>query len=219
MSITDTAFTYVVNHIFLPPKLPGGDDWEATLSMAMQSTMGACIEKFEKYVALGSRALVQSAASMIRRMAQAQDENGYVHCDKLEQALGEIGKKASLLMEGLLHQDLASDIIETMRSKVARRKHKLLSAFQGQVDKKVISFADKVMTDAARELVNRQCHLVANESPDNNLRCLESVNFVSDTVHRLKKLDDFINSISGRTLSQRRASFCPPTCIHRQSPI
>ncbi|TLS20693.1 uncharacterized protein PpBr36_10979 [Pyricularia pennisetigena] len=28
-------------------------------------------------------------------MAQAQDKNGYVHCDKLEQALGEIGNKDS----------------------------------------------------------------------------------------------------------------------------
>lgn len=28
-------------------------------------------------------------------MAQAQDKNGYVHCDKLEQALGEIGNKGT----------------------------------------------------------------------------------------------------------------------------
>lgn len=112
-----------------------------------------------------------------------------------------------------LGQDLASDIVETMRSKVARRKHKLLSAFQGQVDENVVSFADKVMIDAARELVDCQCHLIANESPDNNLRRLESINCVSDTVHRLKKLDDFINSISDRTLSQRRAFFYPPTCM------
>lgn len=100
-----------------------------------------------------------------------------------------------------------------MRSKVARRKHKLLSVFQGQVDENVVSFADKVMIDAARELVDCQCHLIANESPDNNLRRLESINCVSDTVHRLKKLDDFINSISDRTLSQRRAFFYPPTCM------
>ncbi|KAI6313641.1 hypothetical protein MCOR30_010221 [Pyricularia oryzae] len=398
MLVTNTAFTYMVNHVFLPPKLPEGDDWEASHSKALQSNIMACIEKFATYVTLGNRALMRSAASMIRRMTQAQNEHGYIHCDKLEQVLDEIGEKvsgeavcinvvsqnagvligrhqdsvyvesfelsplnsavmkspgrlrryfpgpamaielgafrdrefqksfaevlhklchqscpdtcplvkkagqlheetrdtvdpvyvtefmtaflgpvtkhvdditqgiwknirdeimwhksfmpwrrspvwlllrvslqlllgheaastsqarclykslmlfftASLLMDGLFHQDLSSDMIEIMRFKVARRKHKLLAAFQGEVEEQVISFADKAMTDAARELISRQRPFVANESPDNKLRRLESVNFVNDTVHRLKNLDEFIKSISDRTMSLDRASFCPP---------
>lgn len=117
---------------------------------------------------------------------------------------------ASLLMDGLFHQDLSSDMIEIMRFKVARRKYKLFAAFQGEVEEQVISFADKVMTDAARELISRQRSFVANKSPDNKLRRLESVNFVNDTVSRLKNLDEFIKSISDRTMSLDRASFCPP---------
>ncbi|TLS21320.1 uncharacterized protein PpBr36_10409, partial [Pyricularia pennisetigena] len=199
MLVTNTAFTYMVNHVFLPPKLPEGDDWEASHSKALQSNIMACIEKFVTYVTLGNRALMQSAASMIRRMTQAQNEHGYIHCDKLEQVLDEIGEK-----------DLSSDMIEIMSFKVARRKHKLLAAFQGEVEEQVISFADKAMTDAARELISRQRPFVANESPDNKLRHLESVNFVNDTVYRLKNLDEFIKSISDRTMSLDKASFCPP---------
>ncbi|KAI6506249.1 hypothetical protein MCOR16_011918 [Pyricularia oryzae] len=44
---------------------------------------------------------------------------------------------ASLLMDGLFHQDLSSDMIEIMRFKVARRKHKLLAAFQGEVEEQI----------------------------------------------------------------------------------
>ncbi|KAL5903095.1 hypothetical protein ACKVV7_011403 [Pyricularia oryzae] len=55
----------------------------------------ACIEKFATYVTFGNRALMRSAASMIRRMTQAQNEHGYIHCDKFEQVLDEIGEKVS----------------------------------------------------------------------------------------------------------------------------
>lgn len=87
----------MVNHVFLPPKLPEGDDWEASHSKALQSNIMACIEKFVTYVTLGNRALMQSAALMIRRMTQAQNEHGYIYCDKLEQVLDEIGEKGTQL--------------------------------------------------------------------------------------------------------------------------
>ncbi|QBZ53495.1 hypothetical protein PoMZ_09176 [Pyricularia oryzae] len=116
----------------------------------------------------------------------------------------------SLFMDGFFYQDLFSDIIEIIKFKVARRKYKLFAAFQGKVEEQIILFANKVIINAARKLINRQRSFVANESPDNKLRRFKSVNFINNTVHRLKNLDEFIKSILNRTINLDKAFFCPP---------
>lgn len=68
MSNTKAAMFYLVNHVFLTPCLPEGDNWKAAHDLTLQSTFLASIEKFEAHVASGRRALARSAAAMIRRM-------------------------------------------------------------------------------------------------------------------------------------------------------
>lgn len=111
---------------------------------------------------------------------------------------------ASLLEEALNHC-LPSEIIEVMRSKVVRRKHKL-TALHGQNDK-VTSFADRVMTEAAQELILRQSNFIKHNTPVNILPRLRSLDFASDSVHRLEELNDFIGSISQRKLSSYKTNF------------
>lgn len=89
MSITKTAMVYLVNHVFLPPRFPNGDDWESIHDSTMQSTLLASIKRFEAHIAPGRLTLVRSAAAMIRRMIESQDENGRVHLNKLEHTLHE----------------------------------------------------------------------------------------------------------------------------------
>ncbi|QBZ66698.1 hypothetical protein PoMZ_13682 [Pyricularia oryzae] len=92
MTTNKTAFEYVVNHFFLPPKLPQGDDWTPSNRSTLQSALLAFIEKFRAFVVSRRYALVDSAASMIRRMVMAQDETGNINCDNLGKVLQEIGQ-------------------------------------------------------------------------------------------------------------------------------
>lgn len=71
---------------------PEGDNWKAAHDLTLQSTLLASIEKLEAHVAPGRRALARSAAAMIRRMTQLQDENGNVHLDNLERILKAVGQ-------------------------------------------------------------------------------------------------------------------------------
>ncbi|ELQ36795.1 hypothetical protein OOU_Y34scaffold00639g1, partial [Pyricularia oryzae Y34] len=383
--MSKTSFMYMVNHVFLPPKLPEGDDSDPTNSSTLQSTVLRITEKFEDFVPSAKHGLVRSAVAMIRRMVQAQDQNGNVNYIRLEGVLQELShsgpgaavpihtlsqnagvlvykskdsisiesfelsplnsavmkspgrlrryfpgpamamnletfcdeklrtcfaallhklchqrtpdtcplvKKAgqsheeprdtldpvyvtefmsaflgpvakqvqdapgvwkntrsevmwnnslmpwrrsplwllirvtlqllfvheapsaldgisfykslmlfftASLLEEALNHCLPSEIIEIMRSKVVRRKHKL-TALHGQNDK-VTSFADRVMTEAAQELILRQSNFIKHNTPVNILPRLRSLDFASDSVHRLEELNDFIGLISQRKLS------------------
>lgn len=57
------------------------------------------------------------------------------------------------------------------------------------------SLVNKTMIAAAQELTNRQSCFIANKSPDSHLNRLLSVNFVSDTIHSLAELDEFLKSM------------------------
>ncbi|TLS22582.1 uncharacterized protein PpBr36_06786 [Pyricularia pennisetigena] len=72
-----------------------------------------------------------------------------------------------------------------MRCKVARRKHKL-TALHGQNDR-VTSFADRVMTEAAQELILRQSNFIKHNTPVNILPRPRSLDFTSDSVHSPRK--------------------------------
>ncbi|TLD03313.1 uncharacterized protein PgNI_12330 [Pyricularia grisea] len=95
MTTNKTAFDYVVNHFFLPPKLPQGDDWTPSNGSTLQSALLASIEKFRAFVVSRRYALVDSAAAMIRRMVMAQDETGNINCDNLGKVLQEIGQSGA----------------------------------------------------------------------------------------------------------------------------
>lgn len=105
---------------------------------------------------------------------------------------------ASLLKEALNHY-LPSEIIEIIRSKVVRRKHKL-TALYGQNDK-ITSFADKIMTETAQKLILRQSNFIKYNTPVNILPRFRSFDFASDSVHRLEELNNFIGLISQRKLN------------------
>lgn len=91
MTTNKTAFDYVVNHFFLPPKLPQRDDWTPLNGSTLQSALLASIEKFRAFVVSRRYALVDSAAAMIRRMVMAQDETGNINCDNLGKVLKRSG--------------------------------------------------------------------------------------------------------------------------------
>ncbi|TLD03405.1 uncharacterized protein PgNI_12369 [Pyricularia grisea] len=94
MTTNKTAFDYVVNHFFLPPKLPQRDDWTPLNGSTLQSALLASIEKFRAFVVSRRYALVNSAAAMIRRMVMAQDETGNINCDNLGKVLKRSGSLA-----------------------------------------------------------------------------------------------------------------------------
>lgn len=105
----------------------------------------------------------------------------------------------ALLFEKALNYCLPNEIIEVIRSKVVRRKHKL-TALYGQ-NNKVTSFADKIITEAAQKLILRQSNFIKHNTPVNILPRLRSFNYTSDSVYRLEELNNFIGLISQRKLN------------------
>ncbi|TLD19295.1 hypothetical protein PspLS_09901 [Pyricularia sp. CBS 133598] len=56
---------YLVHHVFLPPKLPNGDDGSPKKEAIMLSTVYDAFIDFENCVSQDQRAVVASVASMV----------------------------------------------------------------------------------------------------------------------------------------------------------
>ncbi|KAL8375542.1 hypothetical protein RB599_002029 [Gaeumannomyces hyphopodioides] len=74
---------YAVNHVFFPPQLPGGNDWDAGLESHLLSTLRTCLSNFFHLVGPSQRAAVASALDLAVRMCEAIDPNKNIDVKKL----------------------------------------------------------------------------------------------------------------------------------------
>uniref|UniRef100_L7ISD1 DUF6606 domain-containing protein n=1 Tax=Pyricularia oryzae (strain P131) TaxID=1143193 RepID=L7ISD1_PYRO1 len=87
---------YLVHHVFLPPKLPSGDDCSAKKEAAMLSTVHDALVDFMGCVSPDQRAVVASVVSMVQVTIDVRSQ-GTVHLDE-----GELNRNLLDMVDGKL---------------------------------------------------------------------------------------------------------------------
>jgi len=111
--------TYLINHIFLPPKLPQEDDLSFEYESAMLDTVIDCLSKFKGHIG-GYNIDAAAAAAMMFNLRDVRDNHsisGAVNEKKLRETLGSLYEQGKAM--GLLDA-LAFRRIKLTRPKVGR---------------------------------------------------------------------------------------------------
>ncbi|EED21984.1 conserved hypothetical protein [Talaromyces stipitatus ATCC 10500] len=93
-NISPGAATYLVHHIFLPPKLPGSDDYNAAHEVWLVEMLYGALSRFKSHFSDNQRLTLASVAFMLEKVKQTHDSHGHVDEPKLKRALQELCEKA-----------------------------------------------------------------------------------------------------------------------------
>lgn len=86
MELTQDEVDFIINHLFLPPKLPQADDRDARLETALLRLVADATATFADVVSQDQQQAVCLVAEAISKLIGSRDETGAVSSDKLSQA-------------------------------------------------------------------------------------------------------------------------------------
>ena len=86
-------WTFIINHVFLPPKLPQSDDSNTKHEKFLLKTTFNALVKFRIFIADDQRRVVDCASEMIRNFELTLDASGAINGDQLELALNVLRDK------------------------------------------------------------------------------------------------------------------------------
>ena len=93
---------YIINHVFLPPKLPQKDDGDATKSVALIEEVLAALKLFQAHVSEQEKSIWTSCLKMVGNMIHLRDHSGGLVAEEVETMLREMmdgGKNESVLSD------------------------------------------------------------------------------------------------------------------------
>ncbi|CAL3967669.1 unnamed protein product [Diplocarpon coronariae] len=94
---SEEALEYMIHHVFLPPKLPGGDDYKSHKDTALLDTTIESLVRFKGHVNKKELIAVESVLDMLMNLASARDSDGFISEEKLLTALREMGRNGGNL--------------------------------------------------------------------------------------------------------------------------
>ena len=83
---------YIINHVFLPPKLPHQDDSGVEETNALIKTVLATTNVFQNHLSEQERSGWISCMKMMRNMIELKDRSGHLMAEKLQLALREMSE-------------------------------------------------------------------------------------------------------------------------------
>ncbi|KAF8860560.1 hypothetical protein BDZ45DRAFT_800719 [Acephala macrosclerotiorum] len=91
------ALTYMIHHVFLPPKLPNEDDFNAEYDTILLDTTINSLLRFKGFITQDQAVIVDCVIAMIMNMRAVRDSNGAVSEEKLADALRDLDKKGGII--------------------------------------------------------------------------------------------------------------------------
>lgn len=88
--LTDDALHYVFHHLFLPPKLPGGDDASPAFEKQLIQFVLDCLLLFHNDVEHEARPAIDAAIDLMRNMERTRNDQGHIHADGMKWVLGRL---------------------------------------------------------------------------------------------------------------------------------
>jgi len=93
---------YFIHHIFLPPKLPQKDDFNAEYETALLDTTIDTLQKFKGCTKCDYGAAIDSVINMLFNMSTVRDFQGTVNEKNLENSLKVLCRKGNVALHGSL---------------------------------------------------------------------------------------------------------------------
>ncbi|KAK8013447.1 hypothetical protein PG991_009040 [Apiospora marii] len=85
--LSESTLLFFFHHVFLPPKLPNGDDSSSTHDDLLVGFVQACRTAFAQTVPESTRNVVFEARTTLRVLGHLRDDHGHLHEDALRKAI------------------------------------------------------------------------------------------------------------------------------------
>ncbi|KAK6866259.1 hypothetical protein PG995_002787 [Apiospora arundinis] len=85
--LSESSLLFFFHHVFLPPKLPTGDDSSPTHDDILVGFVQGCLTAFAQTVPESNRDVVLEARDTMRTLRHLRDPHGHLHEDSLREAL------------------------------------------------------------------------------------------------------------------------------------
>lgn len=96
-SLSSQMVKYAFHHVFLPPKLPEGDDRSATNELRLVELVRDCLIEFLPRTDLTNHEAIKSAVALMKNIHNATGSDGYLQEDGVRAVLKQIGPHSMLL--------------------------------------------------------------------------------------------------------------------------
>lgn len=93
LSISSDAALYIAHHVFLPPKLPGSNDFDGSHETLLMELLCKSLSEFKFHSAPQQRKAVAMSATMLHKMRQIHDAHGHLDESSFKIAYRELCKK------------------------------------------------------------------------------------------------------------------------------
>lgn len=91
---------YIINHVFLPPKLPGKDDSGVKHESVLIEECEAALRSFQAYIPPNGHWRWAVCTRMLSKMLEMRDVSGDIASGKVEESL------ASMIDRGILYSKM-----------------------------------------------------------------------------------------------------------------
>lgn len=95
--LSSQVLDYIFHHVFLPPKLPNGDDASPANELRLIKLVRDCLIGFLPEVDLSYHEAIKSAAALMKNTHTATGFDGYLQEDGVRAVLKQIGPHSMLL--------------------------------------------------------------------------------------------------------------------------
>lgn len=87
MELSHDEINFIVNHLFLPPKLPQADDWDPARENVLLRLVADAARTFTDMVPHDQQPALREVAAALDHLIAMRDANGTVSFDKLLQIM------------------------------------------------------------------------------------------------------------------------------------
>lgn len=94
---SNLALPRIINHVFLPPKLPQTDDSSMSDDTMLIEEFAAAWDLFRSYLPAEESSQGMGCGIMLKKMVELRDSSGSIKAEETEDAL------ASMTQQGMLH--------------------------------------------------------------------------------------------------------------------
>jgi hypothetical protein len=95
--LSSAAIAYLFHHVFLPPRLPQSDDYDAEHDLALLDSVIRGLSEFKTYATKQQDGILASAIEMITRLRDHVGNHGDVIEEKLLKNLKDLDNHGKLL--------------------------------------------------------------------------------------------------------------------------
>jgi hypothetical protein len=92
MKISSKALDYIINHVFLPSKLPQADDNDPKYDLVLLSWVYEILDMFQHHMTADGQLGIKNAKSAIKNLIKVRDEQGNINENELQKLLQGISR-------------------------------------------------------------------------------------------------------------------------------